>query len=87
MKRSIVLKSIIVSLILIGCKGNNSLGEFVQTACPIPVPQELVESGKFSYGYMKVPEFHKNPDGKAIELAVAVFQCRSEAMDPGVWTA
>ncbi len=76
MKKTIIL---IISLILIQCNQNNNLGEFNKTTCPIKVSQELIESGKFSYGFMKVPELHSKPNGKTIELAIAIFKCKSDS--------
>lgn len=70
---------IIFSVLHIGCNRNSDLGKFIPNTCPIPVPQEVLDSGKFAYGYIKVPEFHKKPNGKPIELAVAVFKCRSDS--------
>ncbi|MBT8313381.1 MAG: alpha/beta hydrolase, partial [Maribacter sp.] len=43
------------------------------------VPDSLITKGKFTYGYMKVPELHSKPNGKAIELAVAVFKSQADA--------
>jgi pimeloyl-ACP methyl ester carboxylesterase len=79
MKKTIILKLIILSLVLIGCSQDNNLGEFVKTTSPIKVPQELIDSGKFSYGFMKVPEFHSKPNGKTIELAIAIFKTKSDS--------
>jgi len=72
-----ILLSIFFSPILLGCVKGNNIGEYVLTTCPIDVPQGLIDSGKFSYGLMRVPEFHNNPKGSTIELAVAVFKCKS----------
>lgn len=55
MRKSIIL-IVLFSLLLIGCNRDNNLGEYVQTTCPIPVPQDLIDSGKFTYGFIKVPE-------------------------------
>lgn len=79
MKITNVFKFIILSLTLAGCHTKNNFAEYREAPCPITVPQDLIESGKFSYGYVKVPELHKNPDGKAIELAVAVFKSISDS--------
>lgn len=79
MKKPTILSLIIIFLILTGCNRDNDLGKYVLTTCPINVPQELIESGKFSYGFIKVPEFHNKRNGNAIELAVAVFKCKSDS--------
>jgi len=76
MKKTVIL---LLSLIFAGCSQDNNLGEFIETTSPIKVPQELIESGKFSYGYMKVPEFHNKPNGKAIELAIAIFKSKADS--------
>ncbi len=79
MKKQLNLYLFILSILFIGCKQENDIGKFTNATCPIKVPDSLIESGKFSYGYMRVPEFHNKPDGKAIELAVAVFKCQSDS--------
>ena len=78
MKKINVL-TIIFFLAMIGCDEENNIGEYTPTVSPIPVPQELVENGKYSYGYMKVPESYEQPDGKSLELAIAIFKCRSDS--------
>ena len=77
MRKSIIL-IVLFALLLIGCNRGNNLGEYVQTTCPIPVPQDLIDSGKFTYGFIKVPEIHNKRNGKTIEIAVAVFKCKSD---------
>lgn len=79
MKKYLILALFILSILSIGCKQRNGIGNFTSATCPIEVPDSLIESGKFSYGFMKVPEFHKKPDGKVIELAVANFKCQTDS--------
>ena len=79
MKKIMVFLLIASSLLLINCGPEDMSGELVLTDCPVEIPIELLESGKFSYGYMKVPEIAANPDGRTIELAVAVFKCQAES--------
>ncbi len=79
MKRKIFLSLVLLSILFVGCKHDNGIGKFVNAPCPIKVPDGLIDSGKFSYGYIKVPEFHNKPDGKTIELAVAVLKCQSDS--------
>jgi len=79
MKKQLILFLFILASIFIGCKQGNGIGEFTNSTCPIEVPDSLLDSGKFSYGYMKVPEFHNKPNGKVIELAVAVFKCQADS--------
>ncbi len=79
MKKSITLYLTLLSISLTTFAEGKQAGTFTKADCPIPVPQELINSGKFMYGYMAVPEFHANPDGKLIELAVAIFKCQGEA--------
>lgn len=78
MGKKMVLSVLAIYLLLNGCKHTNDLGKFVKATSPIEAPQELVNSGKFTYGYMKVPEFHNHPKGKSIELAVGFFKCQSD---------
>ena len=53
-------------------------GVFTEAECPIPVSEELASSGKFTFGYMTVPEFHEKRSSQAIELAVAIFKCKQD---------
>jgi hypothetical protein len=55
------------------------LGKYILTTYLIPVPLGLVDSGKFTYGFIKVPEAHIKQNGNTIELAVAVFECTSDS--------
>ncbi len=78
MKKQLILCLFFLASIFIGCKQSNGIGEFTTATAPIEVPDSLIESGKFTYGYIKVPEFHGIPKGKTIELAVAVFKCQTD---------
>jgi pimeloyl-ACP methyl ester carboxylesterase len=79
MKKILVISFFIFSIFFLGCKPDNNLGKFVKAPSPVKAPEGLEESGKFSFGYMKVPEMYKNPDGKTIELALAVFKSQSDS--------
>ena len=79
MKKMATITLIVLSLLFDVNGHNNKIGKLVESPCPLNVPQGLAESGKFSYGYMKVPEFHSNPEGKCIELAIAVFKCQVDS--------
>ena len=78
MRKSSFLILVVLSLLFIRCSTDENLGKFRSADCPIEVPEELLKSGNFSYGYMKVPEFFNDPNGNTIELAVVIFKCRSE---------
>ena len=78
MKKALGLSLIIFSVLVVGCKKDNDIGNFVKAPCPISLPEGFEESGKFAFGYMKVPEFFEHPDGKTIDLAIAIFKCRSD---------
>ena len=70
---------IAISTLFFSCTKQIEYGQFTQSKCPIEIPEELANSGKFTYGYMTVPEFHDTPGSKAIELAVAVFKCNQDS--------
>ena len=72
--RNCCLISLFIFLLVVACNRETDTGKFVSAPCPVKVPEELVTNGKFSFGYMKVPEFHSKPYGNTIELAVAVFK-------------
>ncbi|HSR59820.1 MAG TPA: alpha/beta fold hydrolase [Robiginitalea sp.] len=74
-----VLSLVTLAILVTGCEKRGDTGLFVPAPCPIEVPDGVLESGKFSFGYMKVPELHAYPDGKTIELAVAIHKCQGES--------
>jgi pimeloyl-ACP methyl ester carboxylesterase len=79
MKKITFLSLVILSVLFVGCTQKSNTGIFVKAPCPIDVPEGLEESGKFSYGYMEVPELHANPTGKTIELAIAIHKCQGDS--------
>ncbi len=79
MKKIIVLSLLISTIIFIGCNKNSEIGKFTLSDCPLELPEELLLSGKFSYGYMEVPEYADNLNGKTIKLAIAVFKCKADS--------
>ena len=79
MKKIAISILVILAVSIAGYAQNINSGKFVKAPCPIDVPEGLEESGKFSFGYMEVPEFHADSDGKTIELALAVVKCQSDS--------
>lgn len=79
MDKKAILSFVILVILLLGCKESSDTGKFVKAPCPIEVPDGLEASGKFLYGYMKVPELHKYPNGNTIELAIAVHKCQGDS--------
>ncbi len=64
--------------LLMSCDTQGQTGKFVEATCPLELPADILESGKFLYGHMSVPEFFKHPGGKTLELAIAIFKCRTD---------
>ena len=60
------------------------VGVFEEAACPMPVPDGVVEGETLRCGYVTVPEFHSKPGERTVRLAVAVFSALGEdkAADP-----
>jgi pimeloyl-ACP methyl ester carboxylesterase len=58
------------------------IGKFRDAACPFPLPDGVVPGENFKFGYVSVPELHSDPEGKIIELAVAIFPSTSEIHQP-----
>ncbi|MBK3519999.1 alpha/beta fold hydrolase [Carboxylicivirga marina] len=79
MKTNKITLIALVSLILCYCSPKEQVPFMAETQCPIEVPKELIDNAKFKYGYIKVPEFHKQPNAKQLELAVAVFKCLGDS--------
>jgi pimeloyl-ACP methyl ester carboxylesterase len=78
MKSSFIISLSIISF-LISCSDQTEYGQFTEAECPIPISEELASSGKFTFGYITVPEFHGKKESPAIELAVAIFKCRQDS--------
>jgi len=74
-----ILRSIIfvLSFLSYSCVPQVEYGQFTEADCPIKISDELSSSGNFIFGYITVPEFHKKTGSQAIELAVAIFKCRT----------
>ncbi|WP_430815547.1 alpha/beta fold hydrolase [Carboxylicivirga sp. RSCT41] len=79
MKELKLLSIAFVICIAMACSSKESAPFLVEETCPIEVPEDLIASGKFKYGYVKVPEFHNKPNGRQLELAVAVFKCLGDS--------
>ncbi len=60
------------------------VGTFEAADCPFEVPEGFVEGRDIDCGYVTVPEFHAEPDGATIRIAVAVFNsvASNPAPDP-----
>ena len=58
------------------------IGKFVQAPCPFDLPEGVTEGKNFRFGYVTVPEFHAHPEGKNIQLAVAIYPSFSESPAP-----
>ena len=63
---------------------NTEIGKFKEASCPFPLPEGLVLGENFRFGYINVPEFHEKPNGKTLQLAVAIFPSsnKEHASDP-----
>lgn len=60
----------------------NKIGEFHEAPCPFQIPDGLVLGDNFRFGYVNVPEFHSQPNGKTLELAVAIFPSTNKNHHP-----
>jgi len=79
MKALFVTAVLVYSSFFISAFSQNLYGQYTSAECPVPISEELASGGHFTFGYMTVPEFHKETGSQAIELAVAVFKCRTGA--------
>ncbi|MGQ7868092.1 alpha/beta fold hydrolase [Sunxiuqinia sp. sy24] len=75
---------LLLSVFFTGCKQNTNpeLGQFRDAPCPFDLPEGLELGENFRFGYVTVPEFHNNPNGKTIEVAVAIFPSTSNTPGP-----
>jgi len=71
---------VILTAIFCSCDKKVDFGQFTEANCPVEISEGLRNSDKFIYGYITVPEFHGNHNSKSLELAVAVFKCRSDTV-------
>lgn len=60
-----------------GQTNTDEYGKFIESSCPFNLPDGLVLGENFKYGYVTVPEFHGKPDGRTLQLAVAIFPSTS----------
>ncbi len=79
MKSTILSAIIALAFFSLTCSAQTDYGTFSKSQCPIDISDELASSGNFTFGYMTAPEFHGLPGSQVIELAVAIFKCRSES--------
>jgi pimeloyl-ACP methyl ester carboxylesterase len=58
--------------------------KLVEAPCPFEIPDGMEEGRAIQCGFVTVPEFHDQPDGRKIRLAVAIFPSLSDnpAPDP-----
>jgi pimeloyl-ACP methyl ester carboxylesterase len=56
-----------------GQANTDEIGKFVESSCPFILPDGLVLGENFKFGYVTVPEFHEKPEGKTLQLAIAIF--------------
>lgn len=75
---------LLLILALSGCKKavNEEIGKFREAPCPFDLPEGLILGENFKFGYVTVPEFHNDPNGKTIEVAVAIFPSTSDSPAP-----
>ncbi len=77
-----ILFLIFLSIALQGQEPGQDLGKFRDAECPFPLPEGVIQGENFTFGYVTMPELHSQPDGKTIELAVAIFPSTSEEHAP-----
>lgn len=83
------MRLILVCAILVSTLGATALStyaqgfriaQFVEALCPMPLPEGFAEGEDIVCGYVTVPEDHEAPEGKSLQLAVAIL--RSTGTDP-----
>jgi hypothetical protein len=85
LKRSILISITLLfgSISIINCQINSKdIGKFREAPCPFTLPEGLVLGENFKFGYINVPEFHAKPNGKTLELAVAIFPSTESIHEP-----
>ena len=73
---------LVFMLVPLQSQENEEIGRFRKAECPFPHPEGIVPGENFKFGYVSVPEFHSDPEGKTIELSVAIFPSTSENHEP-----
>ena len=73
---------IFLSIAVYGQEQMQELGVLRDARCPFPLPEGVIQGENFEFGYVTMPELHSQPDGKTIELAVAIFPSTGEDHQP-----
>jgi len=79
---SSILLLLFLSIALQGQEPGLALGKFREAECPFPLPEGVIPGENFKFGYVTMPELHSQPDGRTIELAIAIFPSTSEEHVP-----
>lgn len=55
---------------------------FAEAACPMELPDTLVEGENIVCGYLTVPENRANPESRTLRLAVVILKAKGDAPQP-----
>ncbi len=89
-KRLVLAILVCICLAVTSCSGlrrgatsaSGTASAFEVAPCPVKVPEDIVEGGEVTCGYVTVPEEHANLDGPTLRLAVAIVQSTSDSPRP-----
>jgi pimeloyl-ACP methyl ester carboxylesterase len=83
------LVTLLFGLIVLSCAGEqqtekvtSQIGVFEEAPCLVQFAEPENEEDAARCGYVTVPEFHRDPNGRTIRLAVAVFPGTGETTAP-----
>jgi pimeloyl-ACP methyl ester carboxylesterase len=80
--RNLFLRIVIISFLFISCHQKSDVGKFETQLFPFELPEGIIDGKDVIYGYVIVPESHKNQDDKTMKIAVAKFKSHNEKPSP-----
>ncbi len=76
--KNLLLRITILSFLFVSCKQNNDIGKFEDAQFPFELPEGMFDGKDVQFGYVTVPEFHKDQNNRTMRIAVAKFKSHND---------